>query len=243
MRVATLIALICCLGLTANAQVQLSRTVIGSTGGFSEAGPVSLSATVGEAVPGTFNAGGIMLTQGFQQPRVAAELELEVAMSSLNATCLNSEDGLAIATVAGGTAPYTYDWSDGIIANDSAQNLNPGTYNVLITDAAGRTGMGFVTVDAELFENCGLTVFNGFSPNADNHNDQWVIEHIEDWPNNMVQIYNRWGDLVWETNSYNNETNFWIGTTQEGADLPDGTYFYLVTYGNEAKKGWVQITR
>ena len=225
------------------AQVTLDRVVIGSTGGFSEAGPLSLSATTGEPAVSTFSVLGLTLTQGFQQPRIAAELELTVTLSGTNATCLNTNDGVAVATVTGGSTPYTYDWADGVNTTDTAQGLAPDIYSVLVTDADGRTGMGFVTIDADLNEDCGLTIFNGFTPNGDNHNDYWMIQNVEEFPDNSVQIFSRWGDLVWETTSYNNETNHWTGLTMGGYELPEGTYFYMVSYDGDVKKGWVQITR
>lgn len=233
----------CLLAAAVPAQVVLDRAVIGSTGSFSEAGPISLSATAGEAVVPTFSVLGLTLTQGFQQPRVASELELTVSLSGTNSTCLNTNDGVAVATVTGGTTPYTYDWADGVNTTDTAIDLAPDIYSVLVTDADGRTGMGFVTIDADLNEDCGLTIYNGFTPNGDNHNDYWMIQNVEDFPDNSVEIFNRWGDPVWNTTSYNNETNHWTGLTMGGYELPEGTYFYLVSYNGEVKKGWVQITR
>ena len=150
---------------------------------------------------------------------------------------------MAVATVTGGNTPYTYDWADGVNTTDTAEGLAPDIYSVLVTDADGRTGMGFVTIDADLNEECGLTIYNGFTPNGDNHNDYWMIQNVEDFPDNSVQIFNRWGGPVWNTNNYNNETNHWTGLTMGGYELPEGTYFYLVSYDGEVKKGWVQITR
>ena len=226
----------------AAAQISLERVVIGSAGSFSEAGPVHLSSTVGEAAISTQNFTDFWLTQGFQQPRVASELTLAVTVVGQNATCLNSDDGTATATVAGGTPPYTYSWDNATPNQDgdttaSAVNLALGDYSVLVTDAEGQIGIGFATIDADLFENCGLEVFNGLTPNGDKFNDSWVIQHIEDWPNNNVQIYSRWGDLVWETTSYHNETNYWEGVEMGGMALPEGTYFYLISYNNQVKKG------
>lgn len=239
----TLLLAIVLIAGSLHAQVALERVVIGSVGSFSEAGPINVSATVGEPVVMTFSATDFILTQGFQQPRVAAELELEVSIVGTNSTCLNSGDGEAVATISGGAPPYTYDWDDGNNTTDTAIGLNPDLYSVLVTDSEGNTGMGFVTIEADLLEDCGLTVYNGITPNGDNHNDSWVIENIESWPDNSVQIYNRWGNLIWETSNYHNTMNSWAGITNGGMELPEGTYFYLISYNNHIKKGWVQVTR
>jgi gliding motility-associated-like protein len=59
-----------------------------------------------------------------------------------------------------------------------------------------------------------------------------------------VQVFNRWGNLVFEQKSYRND-EAWDGQWN-GKDLPDGTYFYVIDLGNgQAEKisGWLQIVR
>jgi len=48
-----------------------------------------------------------------------------------------------------------------------------------------------------------IMVFNGFSPNGDGINDRWVIQGI-DGLDNQVRVYNRWGNLVFDREGYNN---------------------------------------
>ena len=50
--------------------------------------------------------------------------------------------------------------------------------------------------------------------------------NIEDYDNVQLQIFNRWGHLVYENMSYQND---WDGTAKSGAELKDGVYTYLVT--------------
>ncbi|MDQ6471839.1 gliding motility-associated C-terminal domain-containing protein [Flavobacterium sp. LHD-80] len=84
-----------------------------------------------------------------------------------------------------------------------------------------------------------IVVHNAFSPNGDGINDVFVIDGIGDltcYPGNTVEIYNRWGILVFETTDYNNTTNAFDGTSRgrttvnKSEGLPTGTYFYIVTY-------------
>jgi gliding motility-associated-like protein len=114
-------------------------------------------------------------------------------------------------------------------ANQSLK-YTPGfnTCNVLdsfdyeITTLAGvDTARVYVTVDCN-----GLTVFNGFSPNNDGVNDVWEINGIEAYPDNLVSIWNRWGNLVFERRNYIN-TQAWDGKFDK-KDLPDGVYFYFI---------------
>jgi len=85
-----------------------------------------------------------------------------------------------------------------------------------------------------------LTVFNGLSINGDGFNDVWVIQGIDDFPNNKVSVFNRWGNLVYEASKY---LNTWEGTWQD-QPLPSGTYFYLIDDGEGRNyTGWLYLTR
>ncbi|WP_456243520.1 T9SS type B sorting domain-containing protein [Tenacibaculum xiamenense] len=73
----------------------------------------------------------------------------------------------------------------------------------------------------------------GFSPDGDGINEYWEIPGIENYPENKVSIYNRWGDLVFEIANYNNSSNVFRGIANKkrslGADaLPEGTYFFQI---------------
>lgn len=102
-------------------------------------------------------------------------------------------------------------------------------------------GNGCDTATVQISILCdGVKVFNGFSPNGDGVNDNFTIEGIEAYPNNILNIYNRWGNEVMTTKGYKND---WQGTWN-GTNLPDGTYFYIFDDGNgKVYKGFVQIQR
>ncbi|MBK9318245.1 MAG: gliding motility-associated C-terminal domain-containing protein [Bacteroidetes bacterium] len=88
---------------------------------------------------------------------------------------------------------------------------------------------------------CEVTIPNIFTPNGDNTNEFFELENIEQYPNNTVQIFNRWGKEVFSTSGYNNTTKKF-----DGKDLPDGVYFYIVDLGDgttEPKAGTVTINR
>jgi len=95
-----------------------------------------------------------------------------------------------------------------------------------------------------------VKVFNAFSPNDDERNDTWVIQGITRFPNNEVQIFNRWGNLVFQVTGYNNTTKVWQGQSTEGIvfgknEVPDGAYFYVINLGDGSKRlsGYVVIRR
>ncbi|TPG29633.1 gliding motility-associated C-terminal domain-containing protein, partial [Flavobacterium pectinovorum] len=106
-----------------------------------------------------------------------------------------------------------------------------------------------------------IVIHNAFSPNGDGKNDVFTIENIDQttcYPENTVEIYNRWGILVFETTNYNNTTNAFDGTSRgrttvkQSDGLPTGTYFYIVNYKsldgnnviqNNKKDGYLYLSK
>jgi len=103
--------------------------------------------------------------------------------------------------------------------------------------------VGQVTIDPVC-----LTVFNEFSPNGDGVNDFFQIDCISRFPNNVLRVYNRWGNIVFERQNYDNT---WDGlsngraTISEQELLPVGTYYYILDLGDgsEPITDWLYINR
>ncbi|MTE27258.1 DUF7507 domain-containing protein, partial [Winogradskyella ouciana] len=93
-----------------------------------------------------------------------------------------------------------------------------------------------------------LTIYNEFSPNGDGVNETFVIDCLERFPNNKLEVYNRWGNIVYTKNGYLND---WDGTSNGRAvinqsdKLPVGTYYYVLDLGDgsEPRVGWLYINR
>lgn len=107
-----------------------------------------------------------------------------------------------------------------------------------ITTAVEVSGYGVFTLArvTNVDPTC-VKIYNGVSANGtDNLNDYFYIECINNYPNNTVEIYNRWGVKVFETKNYDSNGNVFNGysdgrTTINGSNkLPTGTYFYILTY-------------
>jgi gliding motility-associated-like protein len=89
-----------------------------------------------------------------------------------------------------------------------------------------------------------LVVYNAFSPNGDGMNDDLIIRGIENYPNNEVLIYNRWGNEIFKRKGYKNDEG-WRGDWN-GQIVMDGTYFYLIFLNDEKKQvktGYIQVHR
>ena len=86
------------------------------------------------------------------------------------------------------------------------------------------------------------TLCNIFSPNnGDNINNTLILVSHQDYPNNDLKVFDRYGNSVFEMKGYDSS---WDGTGSSG-DLPKGTYFYILDLGDDSEvvKGWIQIIR
>ncbi|GAA6773797.1 hypothetical protein AAGS39_45650 [Flavobacterium sp. CGRL2] len=101
---------------------------------------------------------------------------------------------------------------------------------------------------------CQVKIYNAVSLNGDDMNERFYIRGIECYPDNTVQIFNRWGVLVFERDHYNNSDVVFKGfsegrtTIKESNGLPEGTYYYIVRYkdNNSSPKqeaGYLYLTK
>ncbi len=99
-----------------------------------------------------------------------------------------------------------------------------------------------------------IEVFNVITPNGDGIHDVLAISGLENYPDNSIRIYNRWGVLVYGTQAYNTQGSVFEGTSKgrvtldPDRKLPVGTYFYILDYKNnlgESKtlSGYLYINR
>lgn len=91
-----------------------------------------------------------------------------------------------------------------------------------------------------------IVIPQGFSPNGDGIGDHWIIESIDQYPNNSLKVFNRWGAEVFQAKPYKND---WDGKSANGLNsgevLPVGTYFYILDPGDgsSVRKGYVYLSR
>jgi hypothetical protein len=96
-----------------------------------------------------------------------------------------------------------------------------------------------------------LTYYNLITVNNNSSNYKLTITGIEKFPINEIQIFNRYGEIVWSSINYNNTSNYFIGKTNvsgvymENNYLPTGTYYFVINYNNPCEKkelkGFFQI--
>lgn len=148
-----------------------------------------------------------------------------------------------------------------IISQPTSQASASLTGTILTVDY---TGLTFANEDKVVIEACdiagscvqqtvtivvssNIVVYNAISPNDDGKNDVFFIEFIDSYDDtrkNKVSVFNRWGDLVFEVNDYNNTTNVFKGKNKNGNDLASGTYFYKIEFENrKTETGYLSLKR
>jgi gliding motility-associated-like protein len=112
------------------------------------------------------------------------------------------------------------------LQNPVASNTTNVTYTVSIVYGEGCLESD--TVQVLIIP--AIRINSGFSPNDDGKNDYFLIDYVSQFPDNTVEIYNRWGDQVFYSKGY--ETP-WDGTFK-GKALPVGTYYYVINLNHFA---------
>ena len=130
--------------------------------------------------------------------------------------------------------------SDPNIKNPTATVSETTTFTLTISTAEGCEGTDEVVVEIDPF--CGIVPPNTFTPDGDGLNETWIIPALDQFPNNTMLIFNRWGTVVFEQDNYTS------GNAWDGGDLPEGTYFYVITidhpaHTGKAYKGTITIIR
>lgn len=156
-----------------------------------------------------------------------------------------SGGGTTIGGNPTGPAGSTYLWiplpglDNSTIANPAASPASTTSYTVMVTSAQGCVSSDSVLVS--ILPN--ISFGNGISPNGDGVNDEWEIDFIEMFPENTVEVYNRWGELLFQSKGY---TEKWDGT-YKGQPLPVGTYYYIINLNDplfpDAYTGPITIMR
>jgi len=181
----------------------------------------------------------------YQPPLVDAGADQTVE-SGTSASLTGSADG--------GSGVYSFNWEPEALLMDNTGE-NPVTV-ILIKDTTFILTVNDLTsgcIDRDSVrvrvtskpnppeEEC-IVIHNAITPNGDGANDTWIIDCIENFPDNKVVIFDRWGDKINEYENYNNTSRIWKGTNLKNEKVPDGTYYYVLTIKNgSTKTGWVFV--
>ncbi len=165
---------------------------------------------------------------------------------------------LSVITTTGTYSEFDGEWTVGQLDPDQVEILQItvevlgfGDYanTAFVSSADGGTDINTSNnEDTATVDPICLTIYNEFSPDGNGINETFVIDCLERFPNNKLEIYNRWGNIVYSKKGYQND---WDGTFRRSAainqsdKLPTGTYYYVLDLGDgsEPRVGWVYVNR
>ena len=128
------------------------------------------------------------------------------------------------------------------ICDDSSYMFNnlsltsSGVYYDTLVSSAGCDSISSLYLNVV---SCEFEISNILTPNNDGQNDTWMINDLSVISNCEVRVYNRWGQIVFESSDYQND---WNGT-KSGEDLPDGIYFYSIIGTGVEYTGSINLLR
>ncbi len=148
--------------------------------------------------------------------------------AGLSYTIVEGDQVTLHGSVSGPYNSFTWSPTNSIVTggNTFSPTVQPSAttqYVLTAKDAFNCIGTDntLVTVLPKCFE-----VLNAFTPNGDGINDKWKVTNGSCAKEIKVEVYNRYGNVVFKSNGYSND---WDGT-YNGKPVPDGTYYYAVTY-------------
>ena len=135
--------------------------------------------------------------------------------------------------------------TDTLTITNVTSAINQSRFRVLIT---GISSTCFLESDEAVITYAVIKINNLFTPNGDGINELFIIEGLARFPTSKLQIYNRWGNLIYEKINYQND---WDGVAATGFSIngskkmPTGTYFYTIDlkFDNKRLSGWIYINR
>lgn len=156
---------------------------------------------------------------------ISEPTELSVGSEMQQVSCRGFNDGMISVSITGGTQPYNVKWNTGDTTN-IIKKLRAGQYFVTITDNNGCTkSLGIMIPENPKL--C-LGIPDAFTPNGDGINDKWIIEYIDMYPGAVVNVFNRWGQHIYN-GTFGSDP--WDGRFK-GKFVPAGPYQYVIDLRN-----------
>jgi gliding motility-associated-like protein len=146
-----------------------------------------------------------------------------------------------VPTVSGTNLQYLWTPNRYLSNNTSkdveVKGVKDETYTITVTGTGGCVSQDEIAIKVlKLFD-----VPNTFTPNGDGINDTWQIPNLAQYPNCKVLIFNRYGQIVYESVGYSQP---WDGL-MNGKNVPFGTYYYIIDTGTGStpRKGFVTLIK
>jgi gliding motility-associated-like protein len=136
-----------------------------------------------------------------------------------------------------------YEWSTGETSQSITVYSGSQEIRVLVTSEFGCQGGDTIRLYRCSVSDYFSNIPNAFTPNEDNVNDTWYFDEATAFPNILVEIYDRWGMLVFRSERGYSEP--WDGRNMNGKEMPMDSYYYVIDPGDgsEPIEGTVTIIR
>jgi gliding motility-associated-like protein len=237
--------------------VTVSPQVLNSAGNShpNNSNGIYITDNVGEPFTQMINSNNIIITQGYLQP--LSVIGATAIIIHNDVFCADKKDGNISVSLSNllPNPKIEYVWTPSVICPTgncaNVDSLAAGSYSLKIIisytingSVKSDTLRPTPTLIKDVNGPCKIKVFNGVTANGDNNNDVWQIDNITEFPNNEVQIFNRWGEKIFEVKGYDNTTKFWP-SKEDANKLAASTYFYVIKLGNGSGsiKGWVELIK
>lgn len=185
---------------------------------------------------------------------VQSYMDVDITQDTILLTEGLSDTLTSLLTTTVNDPPYTYNWTlyPGSEAL-SIYNITSAIYNsdagdtaiiLVVIDNSGCEARDTVYIIVQLCEK-DLTIPNVFTPSGegntgDGKNDTYYIKDLCPIEDFKMTIYNRWGNIVYETTDYGFH---WDGTDDNGKDCSEGVYYYTLHAKRSDLHGYIHLIR
>ncbi|MGY0393213.1 PKD domain-containing protein [Bizionia sp. KMM 8389] len=202
-----------------------------------------------------------------ETPRIGDEITFTVSVNnlgSLDATTVDVIDLLpsgyqfiSYTATSGDYDAVTGSWLIPIVQVGQTEELNVVVKVMDVNDYLNIASLGYLdqidsndsnnSSEVSISPSC-LKIYNEFSPNGNDKNEVFYIDCINNYPNNALEIYNRWGNLVFSMKGYDNSfrgDSNGRSVFKKDEELPAGTYYYILDLGDGSERisSWLYIAR
>jgi gliding motility-associated-like protein len=242
---------------SSNATNTATITIVGDIGTFiipatnlTTAGNVTVTITQIQSITGGCDAAAILIDPITFE---VTQVDTPILLPEGNEFCISDNPTISnLSTSISGTQPVIWynalEGGTAYVDNDLLVDVT--TYFAAVVSDAGCESTTRLPVTVDLTKCDDILIPDGFSPNGDNVNDEFVIKDIEiDYPRFTIEIYNRYGSILYKGNI---NTPNWNGTTTVGGMkfgnnvVPVGVYFYILEFNDgirEPKQGRLYLSR
>lgn len=202
--------------------------------GTCESARIAVAATINDCNPPVIAPANLSTLIG---GTITIDLNLLITSSNLD------KSSIQIVGILASGAKASID-ANGILTIDYAGKAFAGIEKIAIKacDFNGQCSTQDLTIDVV----GDIVVYNGISPNG--ANPKLILQYIEVLPDtkaNTVYIFDRWENLVWRGNNYDNDGVVFTGQSDGGSELPSGVYFYKIDFasGKKSKTGFISLRK